>query len=91
LAVPRRLVLPDAIWPGQIASALRGPFHQASVARQQGLRAVPAKTTAEYLKLFRHGIAVALSQVRRVPAAKSGIHKTVPVISESAYGADRGC
>jgi transposase len=61
---------PDAIWPGQIASALRGLIHQANVARQQGLRAVPAKTTAEYLKLFRHGIAAGLSQVRRVPAAK---------------------
>ena len=62
---------PDAIWPGQIASALRGLIHQANLARQQGLRAAPAKTTAEYLKLFRHGIAVGLSQVRRVPAAKS--------------------
>jgi transposase len=41
------------------------------VARQQGLRAVPAKTTAEYLKLFRHGVAAGLSQVRRVPVAKS--------------------
>jgi transposase len=46
-------------------------FDQANAAWQQGLRAGPAKTTAEYLKLFRHGIAAGLSQVRRVPAAKS--------------------
>jgi transposase len=41
------------------------------VARRQGLHAVPAKTTAEHLKLFRHGVAVGLSQVRRVPDAKT--------------------
>ena len=62
---------PDAIWPGQIAEALRGLIHQANAARRQGLHAVPAKTTAEHLKLFRHGTAVGLSQVRRVPGAKS--------------------
>ena len=62
---------PGAIWPGQIAEALRGLIHQASVARRQGLHAVPAKTTAEHLKLFRRGVAVGLSRVRRVPGAKS--------------------
>ena len=62
---------PGAIWPGQIAEALRGLIHQANVARRQGLHAVPAKMTAEHLKLFRHGVAVGLSQVRRVPGAKS--------------------
>jgi transposase len=62
---------PGAIWPGQIAEALRGLIHQANVARRQGLHAVPAKMTAEHLKLFRRGVAVGLSQVRRVPGAKS--------------------
>jgi transposase len=62
---------PDAIWPGQIADALRGLIHAANVARDQGLHAVPAEMTAEHLTLFRRGVAVGLSQVRRVPGAKS--------------------
>jgi transposase len=62
---------PEAIWPGQIADALRGLIHQANLARDHGLAAVPADRTAEDLKLFRRGVAVGLSQVRRVPGAKS--------------------
>ena len=62
---------PDAIWPGQIAEALRGLIHAANVARDQGLAAVPAEMTAEHLTLFRRGVTVGLSQVRRVPGAKS--------------------
>jgi hypothetical protein len=61
---------PDAIWPGQIADALRGLIHAANVARDQGLAAVPAEMTAEHLKLFRRGVAVGLSQVRRAPRGK---------------------
>ena len=62
---------PDVIWPGQIAEALRGLIHAANMARDQGLAAVPAEMTAEHLKLFRRGITVGLSEVRRVPGAKS--------------------
>jgi transposase len=62
---------PDAIWPGQAAEALRGLIHAASLARDQGLAAVPAGMTAGHLTLFRRGVAVGLSQVRRVPGAKS--------------------
>ena len=62
---------PDAIWPGQIAEALRGLIHAANLARDQGLAAVPAEMTAEHLTLFRRGVTVGLSQVRRVPGAKS--------------------
>jgi transposase len=62
---------PDAIWPGQIADALRGLIHAANLARDQGLAAVPEQMTAEHLTLFRRGITVGLSQVRRVPGAKS--------------------
>ena len=62
---------PDAIWPGQIADALRGLIHAANMARGQGLAAVPAEMTAEHLKLFRRGVTVGLSEVRRVPGAKS--------------------
>ena len=62
---------PEAIWPGQIAEALRGLIHTANLARGQGLAAVPAEMTAEHLTLFRRGVTVGLSQVRRVPGAKS--------------------
>ncbi len=62
---------PDAIWPGQIADALRGLIHAANVARDQGLAAVPDELTAGHLKLFRNGVNAGLSQVRRVPGGKN--------------------
>jgi transposase len=58
---------PAAIWPGQIADALRALIHAANLARDQGLAAVPGGATAEHLRLFRHGVRVGLSQVRRIP------------------------
>ena len=60
---------PDAIWPGQVADALRGLIHTANTARDQDLDAVPGSYPAEDLKLFRHGVSVGLSQIRRVPGA----------------------
>jgi transposase len=60
---------PDAIWPGQIADALRGLIHQANQARDQGQGAVPAEQAAEHLRLFRHGVLAGLSDVPRVPGA----------------------
>ncbi|MGH3124206.1 MAG: IS66 family transposase [Streptosporangiaceae bacterium] len=60
---------PSAIWPGQIADALRALIHQANLARGQGHTAVPDADTTEHLRLFRAGVAVGLSQVRRVPGA----------------------
>ena len=62
---------PDAIWPGQITDALRALIHAANMARDQGLRAVPAEMTAEHLTLFRRGVAVGLSDVRRAPGTKT--------------------
>jgi transposase len=62
---------PDAIWPGQAADALRALIHQANLAREQGLAAVPQDATAEHLKLFRHGVLAGLSQVRRIPGANN--------------------
>ena len=41
------------------------------MARDKGLAAVPGEMTAEHLKLFRHGVAVGLSQVRRIPGGKN--------------------
>jgi transposase len=62
---------PAAIWPGQIADALRGLIHAADMARDRGTSTVPGQRTAEHLKLFRHGVRAGLSQVRRVSGAKS--------------------
>jgi transposase len=62
---------PGAIWPGQIAEALRGLIHAANLARDQGLAAVPEDMTAGHLTLFRRGVTVGLSEVRRVPGAKT--------------------
>jgi hypothetical protein len=61
---------PAAIWPGQIADALRALIHAASLARDQGLAAVPDHDTAADLRLFRRGVRVGLSQVPRIPGAK---------------------
>ena len=41
------------------------------MARGQGLSTVPAEMTAEHLTLFRRGVSVGLSDVRRVLGAKS--------------------
>ncbi len=60
---------PGAIWPGQVAGALRALIHAANTAREQGLNAVPGADTAADLRLFRHGVLVGLSEVRRVPGA----------------------
>jgi transposase len=62
---------PDAVWPGQAMDALRALIHAASTARDKGLAAVPDGDMAADLKLFRNAVLVGLSQVRRVPGAKS--------------------
>ena len=46
-------------------------IHAANLARDQGLAAVPADAQTEHLRLFRHGVRVGLSQVRRIPGAKA--------------------
>jgi transposase len=60
---------PDAAWPAQIARELRALIHQANLAREQGLAAVPDDAIAEHRRLFRHGVLAGLSEVRRVPGA----------------------
>ena len=60
---------PGAIWPGQVAEALHALIHAANLAREQGLAAVPDQAAAPHLRLFRHGVRVGLSAVRRLPGA----------------------
>jgi transposase len=63
---------PGAIWPGQVAGALRALIHAANLARGQDLAAVPDEAAGEHLTLFRHGVRVGLSQVRRTPGTRAG-------------------
>ena len=54
-------VYPDAVWPAQIADALRALIHQANLARAHGLDAIPDNATDGPYRLFRHGVLVGLS------------------------------
>jgi transposase len=54
-------VYPDAVWPVQIADALRGLIHQANLAREQNLPAIPTDIRDELLRRFRNGMLVGLS------------------------------
>jgi len=61
---------PQAIWPGQIADALRGLIHAASRARDKGLTAVPDDIATPLIHTFRHGVLAGLSQIPRRPGRK---------------------
>jgi hypothetical protein len=54
-------VYPDAVWPAQIAAALRELIHHANQARDRGLPAIPAQARDPLLRRFRNGRAVGLS------------------------------
>ena len=54
-------VYPDAIWPVQIADALRELIHHANQAREQGLHAIPAEARDALLRRLRDGRRVGLS------------------------------
>ena len=54
-------VYPDAVWPVQIADALRGLIHQANLARERGLPAIADDIRNELITRFRHGVLVGLS------------------------------
>jgi hypothetical protein len=61
---------PEAKWPAQVAEHLRGLIHQANLARDKGLASVPGNAIAEHLRLFRNGVNVGLSEIRRIPGGK---------------------
>lgn len=54
-------VYPDTIWPVQIADALRELIHEANLAREQGLPAIPAQIRDTLLSRLRNGRLVGLS------------------------------
>jgi transposase len=68
---------PDAVWPGQIATALRGLIHAANLARAQGQDAIPAGTKAMWTRSFRHGVRIGLAEVRRVPGPAKTVTQPV--------------
>lgn len=52
---------PEAIWPGQIADALRGLIHATNTARDTGDDAIDPKVRAKLMKTLRHGVLAGLS------------------------------
>jgi transposase len=54
-------VYPDAVWPFQIADALRELIHQANLAREQGQPAIDTDTRDALITRFRNGVLVGLS------------------------------
>jgi transposase len=54
-------VYPDAVWPVQIAAALRALIHEANQARDHGLPAIPTEARDTLLRRFRNGTRVGLS------------------------------
>ena len=54
-------VYPDAIWPGQIADALRGLIHEANLAREDGRDTIEPTVRDELIKQFRDGVLCGLS------------------------------
>ncbi|MGH8918516.1 MAG: IS66 family transposase, partial [Actinomycetes bacterium] len=54
-------VYPDAIWPTQIADALRGLIHHTNLARDHKLTAITQDIKTVLLSRFHHGVLVGLS------------------------------
>ncbi|MGH3896980.1 MAG: IS66 family transposase [Pseudonocardiaceae bacterium] len=54
-------VYPDALWPTQIADALRGLIHHTNLARDQGRDAIAHDIKTALIDRFRHGVLVGLS------------------------------
>jgi hypothetical protein len=68
---------PDALWPGQIAAALRGLIHAANLARAQGRDMLPAGTKAMWTRSFRHGVRIGLAEVRPIPGPAKTVTQPV--------------
>jgi transposase len=54
-------IYPDAVWPTQIADALRALIHHANQAREQDLHAIPGDVRDALLRRLRNGMLVGLS------------------------------
>jgi transposase len=58
---------PDALWPAQIQTALRGLIHAANTARDRGKDTIDPAAKAMWIHSFHHGVRIGLSEVRRIP------------------------
>ena len=54
-------VYPDAVWPAQIAEALRALMHQSNLAREAGRDTLDDAAKNKLIKLFKDGVLVGLS------------------------------
>lgn len=52
---------PDAVWPAQIADALRGLIHATNTAREVGAEAIDPKVRATLMHTLKHGVLAGLS------------------------------
>jgi len=68
-------VYPDAVWPVQIADALRGLIHQANLAREAGHHTITNQVRDALVNRFRHGVLVGLSDTTS-HGSRPGEHKT---------------
>ncbi|MDA0638965.1 IS66 family transposase, partial [Nonomuraea sp. MCN248] len=68
---------PEAAWPRQIQTALRGLIHAANLAREQGKDGMDAGTKAMWINSFRHGVRIGLSEVRRIPGAAKTVTQPI--------------
>jgi hypothetical protein len=67
-------VYPDAVWPVQIADALRALIGEANRAREQALAAIPNDVRDELLRRLRNGMLVGLSDTL-CAGTRPGEHK----------------
>jgi hypothetical protein len=58
-------VYPDAVWPGQIADALRGLIHQGNLAREAGRAQIDPAVRDGLIRLFGQGVLVGLRDTDR--------------------------
>ncbi|MEU7915453.1 transposase [Microbispora bryophytorum] len=68
---------PHARWPRQLQMAMRGLIHAANLAREQGKDTIAAGTLTMFTKMFRGGVAVGLSEVKRVPGPPKTVTQPV--------------
>lgn len=68
-------IYPEATWPGQIAEVLRGLIHEANLARQEGLAAIPLEIKNPLITQFHNaldeGLAATLSSQEGRPGQRS--------------------
>jgi transposase len=68
---------PQAAWPAQIQTALRGLIHAANLARERGKDAIETGTKAMWIRSFRHGVRIGLSQLPRIPGPAKTITQPI--------------